>query len=217
MATQDKQGNLHSDKNGQFVSKGKEDVARKYEKYAPTEEPNYKAKSRKEDEKTEVKATDRRTREKQDIMAFVQSVRNGNQTSKKLNIMDVTEKQRAEIEKLLGSKIEADKNTLSVYEIYHVEKRHGKNGSADKSMKMLDDYGGIVDTLYDFDTVDFCRKCDGSIDTTRAALYKGKPAPLIKFCKVIDGKNSYVVEAVVDGKTKELKVMSSYKTKKQDT
>lgn len=41
MATEDKQGNLHSDKNGQFVTKNHKDaeemIARKYEKYAPVE------------------------------------------------------------------------------------------------------------------------------------------------------------------------------------
>lgn len=58
MAKEDKQGNLHSDKNGQFVSKGAADVARKYEKYTPSEEIDHKAKSRKEGETAEVKATD---------------------------------------------------------------------------------------------------------------------------------------------------------------
>ena len=41
MAKEDKQGNLHSDKNGQFVTKNHKDaaemIARKYEKYAPVE------------------------------------------------------------------------------------------------------------------------------------------------------------------------------------
>lgn len=175
----------------------------------------YKEKA--EEKEVGVDKADQREQERQSVMAFVQGVRNGNQPNKKINIMDVTEKQRTAIKELLGVDIEADKNTLSIYEVYHVEKRHGKNGIADRSMKMLDDYGSIVDTLYDFDTVDFCRRRDGSIDVTRAALYKGNHAPMIKFCKVIDGKFSYVVEAVVDGKTKELKVISSYKTKKQDT
>lgn len=53
MATEDKQGNLHSDDNGQFVGKNnastKEAIERKYEKYAPqTERTN---------EKTEDKST----------------------------------------------------------------------------------------------------------------------------------------------------------------
>ena len=57
MAKEDKQGNLHSDDNGQFVSKNnastKEAIARKYEKYAPENEMKADTKP-----KTEVKATD---------------------------------------------------------------------------------------------------------------------------------------------------------------
>lgn len=52
MAKEDKQGNLHSDKNGQFVSKGAADVARKYEKYTPSEETDYKVK---EDNKSTIR------------------------------------------------------------------------------------------------------------------------------------------------------------------
>lgn len=44
MATKDKYGNLHSENNGKFISKGAEEVAHKYEKYEPDEEVNYKSK-----------------------------------------------------------------------------------------------------------------------------------------------------------------------------
>ncbi len=151
-----------------------------------------------------------------DLLDFVNSVKQGTPTARRIVVSTVGDRERKAIENLTGEKLNAKVNTLSESEVRHIVNRHGEKGKADKSMSTTEDFLIIENVLNNFSSVSFCRDSNGEIERTYAYKDKnGEFAKLIKFSKVINGNICYVVEAVTDGKTGDLKIMSAYKTKKK--
>ena len=92
--------------------------------------------------------------------------------------------------------------------VEHINRRHGKQGKADKSMANSEDVGRIKYVLEHFD--------GATLEPTFAKGYSrknGKPAPKVVFYKKING-TYYVVEAASDANTKKNYIVSAYINKK---
>ena len=82
-------------------------------------------------------------------------------------------------------------------------------------MANIDDYYKILDTIHNFDKIQAVLNKDGNIKTSIGyADRSNKPAKLIQFIKTISENIFYVVEAITDGKDKDIKVLSAYQKKK---
>ncbi len=152
-----------------------------------------------------------------EIADFVKAVRNGQNYQKKITVCEISDKERVRIEELTGEKLKAKKHSLSLNELVHIEKRHGVNGRADKTMMDLKAYENIPNVLNDFDNLEFITDENGTVQTTKAYLdANGKQAKMIKYEKNIDEVSCYVVEAITDGKTKDIIIMSAYRKNKKE-
>ena len=82
-------------------------------------------------------------------------------------------------------------------------------------MASIDDYTKIVDVLHNFDSVDFVRDEKGNIEHSQLTDKNRNHAPLVAFTMSVGNKEKIVVEAITDGKSKDIKVISSYSHKKK--
>jgi len=130
-------------------------------------------------------------------------------------VSKVSDKQKADIEKLTGEPLNADNNFIKGDRIVHIEERHGKNGKADQSMADSKDIARIGYVLENYDAVDFLRdEKNGEIVTNSNYTAKnGMPSPLLIYVKKVNGFY-IVVEAVNDGKRRRLNIVSAYKNNK---
>jgi len=127
-------------------------------------------------------------------------------------VSDVSEKQRIDMEALIGGKVNAKANYVNGGCIRHIDKRHGENGEADHSMADIEDMARIGYVLKNYDNVDFLVDDSGNIKTDWAyTAQNGKAAPIIVFVKRINGYHS-VIEAINDGKRGRLNIVSSYRS-----
>lgn len=153
-------------------------------------------------------------RDKEQLAEYVDDFRKGKTVPKIINVTEVTARERTEIEKLTKTKLNATKHTLALSEMQHTEKRHGMKGNANHSMSELEDYKNIIDTLHNFDKVDFCRRKDGKIDYSAYVDKNGNHAPKIKYTKNIESSVQSVIEAITDiEKSSDIKIISAYKEK----
>lgn len=124
----------------------------------------------------------------------------------------ISDRQRKDIERLTGEKLDADVNTISAEIIKgHINKRHGQNGIADHSMENLAAYGLINEILSNYDNAELAKKKNGEPDRAWGYLDKNhERAKKVIFTKKID-ENYVVVEAITDSaKSKDIKVISMY-------
>ena len=149
---------------------------------------------------------------KQMIRDFVQRVQNGQvKDSEVCELGEITNKARADIERLTGQKLNAKRHVIDADAIRHIEYRHGENGKADKSMTDIRDYEEIVEVLKNYEHVDFARKANGDISYSHK--YKdsqNRPAPHIVYA-MENEKTMYLIEAVTDSKKGVLHIVSAYK------
>ena len=150
-------------------------------------------------------------KDKQRISAFIEKKRRGERTTRKLVVTSVNDRARKEIERLTGEPLNALYHSLDIDEIRHIESRHGINGKNDHSMSNIEDYETIVDVLHNFDSIDFVRDKKGKIKIASYPDKNNKPSKLIQYRKSnVDG-TFYVVEAITDGKSGDIKIISAYK------
>lgn len=150
--------------------------------------------------------------DKNRVVEFVKSVKEGKPIAKSVEVGAVNDRERKRIEELTGEKLNATKHVLRADEVSHILKRHGENGKADKSMANVKEFAKIEDALHNFDSLDFVRKSNNEIDTTFAYADKnGVSAKLIRYVKNDkNGKAMFVVEALTDTQKGELVIMSAY-------
>lgn len=148
---------------------------------------------------------------KKHLIEFVEKIRKGQRTAKRFIVTTVSTREKKEIERLTGETLNANIHTIGATNIFHIENRHGENGLADSSMKSLDNYGKIVDVLHDFQKVDFLYDSHGNIKTSKEYADKNnKPAKMIIYTKEFKDNTYFVVEAVTDGKSGDIKIVSAY-------
>lgn len=130
--------------------------------------------------------------------------------TEKYTVGKVSDRQRKDIERLTGEKLNAHSNAVIAQRIFqHIDRDHGEHGRSDQSMNDLSNYGFMGYVLDKYDTAEIAMKRgvpDLSSEYTDA---KGKPALQIKFSKKID-QTYIVVEAITDTKKGVLKVTSMY-------
>ena len=97
--------------------------------------------------------------------------------------------------------------------VQHIEQRHGENGSADSSMRNVEDLSRVQYVLENYDNVEKLTNANG--ETVFGSQYRdanNRPAPMIRFEKKVNG-TYYVVEAVPDSSAKKLHIVSAYMQK----
>lgn len=95
----------------------------------------------------------------------------------------------------------------------HIEKRHGLNGEADKSMANLKDLARIGYVIENKDSVEPILKNGEQVYSKEFRKKDGEPAPLILLKKKING-TYYCAIAVTDGKYKKVWVQSAFINKR---
>ena len=167
-----------------------------------------------EEIKKAVSGEDQKVRRQKEIVDFVQSVEKGQNRLKRIIVSEIKDKERKEIERLIGEELNAKIHTLGANDVTHILKRHGKSGNGEKTMTDINDFKYMEDVLTNFDYCDYCYNKDGTIDRAVGYLNKyGEHAIKIKFAKYLNNSFYNVVEAIVDGKNSDIRVVSMYKSK----
>ena len=151
------------------------------------------------------------------IVDFVNKVRNfkNKEAANKVHIelTGVTEREVHDIKKLTGIDTSEYKRDMDGDTVIHIERRHGENGEADRSMSDVNDLARIEYVLENYDSMDIQRMKEGN--KALNSRYRDTDNNLsrsVVYSKRVNG-NYYVVEAVPDSKAKTLHIISAYKTK----
>lgn len=134
-------------------------------------------------------------------------------------ISPVNDRQKADVEQLLGGDFSGYHNAINKNGINHIMKRHGEYGRADTSMSDLHDLSRIGYVLDTYDDIEVLREHnDETIEASREFRdQNNQPAPLLRYSKKIDG-TYYVVEAIPESRYKKFWIVSAYlDNKKTDT
>lgn len=149
----------------------------------------------------------------EDMVHFIVDFNNNNKFARH-KISLVERKQANDIFSLLKIDTTGYSNNINTNAIKHIENRHGENGSADNSMKDLNDLARIDFILKNYDSVDILKDSKGNAMYSIEFKTKlNEPAPMLLYKKKING-TYYLVEAVVENKYKKLWVVSAYINKK---
>ena len=130
---------------------------------------------------------------------------------KPIQVADVNNRTVNDIKNVLGTDVTGYKIKVQRGNLEHIERRHGTNGEADRSMASAADIARMGFVLENYDYVRPITNADGS--QQYSGNFKnsdGSPAPLLLFSKRVNG-TYYVAEAVPDAKAKTLWVVSVYK------
>ncbi len=151
------------------------------------------------------------------IVDFVKRIRNlkdKNIAGKiKIELSSVKEREVQDIKKLTGIDTSEYKRDMDGDTVIHIERRHGENGEADRSMSDVNDLARIEYVLENYDSMDIQRMKEGN--KALNSRYRDTDNNLsrsVVYSKRVNG-NYYVVEAVPDSKAKTLHIISAYKTK----
>ena len=146
------------------------------------------------------------------ILKFIQDFKSGTYEEKvgRLQFGEVSDRQAADIKRLLGIDIQGFKNSINTNALRHIEKRHGVNGEQDHSMKNVNDLARVGYILENYDDVDILREQNGNpVYSSEFKNKDGSYAPMVGFFKKING-TYYVAESIVDSKWKKAWVTSAY-------
>ena len=150
------------------------------------------------------------------LVNFVQDVKGGafrNPAQRSYAIGPLTGRAVADIYRLTGVNAVGFTHNIKGDAIQHIEKRHGENGEADRSMADINDYGKIKYVLDNYDDVNVLYDDDGEVMRSEGHRNSNnESAPMVRYEKRING-TFYVVEAVPDAKAKKLQVVTVYKGK----
>lgn len=141
-----------------------------------------------------------------DMVRFIENTRKGNYTTPYL-VAETNDRMRSAMKALSGLGKVGDVTILDDNGVQHIDKRHGVNGEADKTMSKTEDMARAAYVLQSFD--------NAYLATDKAEGYRtarGKRAPIIIFDKKIDGTH-IVVEAVSDSKKNRNYIVSEYLSK----
>ena len=142
------------------------------------------------------------------VVEYAKKVRSGAIDKKTpYNLGKTAENTAKKIYELTGIDVSGNTDNLMPNTIEHIDNGHGINGETDHSMADDLDIARIKYVIDNFD--------DAVLEPKTAKGYStkdGKPAPMIKFIKRVDG-SYYIVEAVSDAKTKRNYIVTAYKAK----
>ncbi len=146
-----------------------------------------------------------------EVLDFVRNVLSGEGKMSYVTVAFLPESTAIEIQRLTGKEVFGSRVVLDISAVQHIEKRHGKEGKQDFSMKNAEDIARMGYVIMNYDTISY-----GGVTTTGYLDEEGKPSPLIVFSKRIDG-TYYVVEAVNSSRKKKNYVVTAYITNKKSS
>lgn len=118
-----------------------------------------------------------------------------------------------EINDIFNINVEGFSFNINSNAFNHIEKRHGLNGEADKSMANLKDLARIGYVIENRDSIEPILKNGEPVYSKEFLTNEGNPAPLILLKKKING-TYYCTIAVTDGKYKKVWVQSAFINKR---
>lgn len=161
-------------------------------------------------------------KQQRDILAFQKAVDNEvlkaaqafrqdpNSGNVRVPISKVGDREANAIKNLTGINTDGYTHTADRNFFKHVERRHGVNGEADKSMSLLQDVARVGWVIENYDSIELSKDSQGNVRTSTGYIDKnGNPEPMIVYTKKLDG-SVYVVEAVGESKWKKLWLVSAY-------
>lgn len=139
-----------------------------------------------------------------DVKDFVEDVLAGREKLNYVTVAFLPEGAVNKIKELTGKDVAGYRVVLDINAVRHISNRHGKNGEQDHSMSDPDDVARMGYVIMHYDDITF----DGTVSTGYVDG-EGKPSPLIRISKKIDG-TYYVIEAVSMTKNKRNYIVSAF-------
>ena len=143
---------------------------------------------------------------------FVNSVMSKQITKQnaRYELKPVSDRAAKDIKRITGVDVSGNKTVIEARQVEHIIKRHGENGTADKSMRDINDVGRIQYVLDNYDSVSDGGR-SSSYTTNKQNGEKGT-AKTVVFEKAVNG-TYYVVEAAPDTAAKTTYIVSAYMSK----
>ena len=146
------------------------------------------------------------------LVNYIETVRdNAGAKIGRYSLKRVNDRAAQDIKRLTGVDTTGNKTVIEPRIVEHILKRHGENGSADSSMRDINDIARIQYVLDNYDDVSYGGK-SGAYRTVKPNGRAGQ-ADTVIFSKAVNG-TYYVVEATPDTKAKTVFVTSAYMSKK---
>lgn len=144
---------------------------------------------------------------------FVNSVMSKQITKQnaRYELKPVSDRAAKDIKRITGVDVSGNKTVIEARQVEHIIKRHGENGTADKSMRDINDVGRIQYVLDNYDSVLESGRSEAY--STNKANGKRGTAKTVVFEKAVNG-TYYVVEAVPDTAANTTYIVSAYMSKK---
>jgi len=141
------------------------------------------------------------------------AVQDKNKWMPSYEFQEVSDKEAEQILSLTGVDTAGFSHAIDKIALLHIERRHGENGSQDKTMRDVNDVGRIPFVIENSDNITRAVKQNGElVFSTRYKNKDGSLSPVIRYEKRVDGVFC-VVEAVPDTDAKLLYVESAYMKK----
>lgn len=150
------------------------------------------------------------------LVQFVQRVESGQaQPSEKYTVSPVSVREASDIQRLTGVDVSGFRHVITPSEVTHIQKRHGPKGTADQSMRYVDDVARLGYVMSNYDSVNYSINQKGEARFSKKFWNKdGSLAPILEFRKAVDG-TYFVAEAIPDAKTQNLYITSAYMGKQK--
>lgn len=146
------------------------------------------------------------------LVNYIETVRdNAGAKIGRYSLKRVNDRAAQDIKRLTGVDTTGNKTVIEPRIVEHILKRHGENGSADSSMRDINDIARIQYVLDNYDDISYGGK-SGAYRTAKPNGRAGQ-ADTVIFSKAVNG-TYYVVEATPDTKAKTVFVTSAYMSKK---
>lgn len=145
------------------------------------------------------------------LVRFVErAIQNKGSNNSRYTLKPVSDRAAADIQEKTGVNVSGFKTVLEQRAAEHIVSRHGANGSADTSMRDMNDIGRIQYVLDNYDSLEYGGK--STAYTTVKKNGKTASADTVRYSKKVNG-TYYIVEAVPNTKAKTTFIVSAYMSK----
>ena len=144
-----------------------------------------------------------------EVLSFIKAIHDGEERLNYVTVAFLSDKAAQKIEELTGKNVYSNRVVLDINAVHHIENRHGENGKQDQSMSDINDIARMGYVIMNYDEITF----NGETSFNHVDA-DGNPAPMVQFCKKIDG-TYYVVQTASRVKSKRNYIVTAFKKKKQ--
>lgn len=139
-----------------------------------------------------------------DVKEFVEDVLAGKERLNYVTVAFLPRSAADIIRELTGREVGGYRVVLDINGVRHISNRHGVNGEQDRSMSNPEDIARMGYVIMNYDDITY-----NGVTSTGYVDAEGKPSPLIRISKRIDGIY-YVVETVTTSKNKRNYIISAF-------